>query len=557
MSDQVTLAAAVAAFQRGDLERARQLAERQLAEPEPPAVAHHLVGLIDCRWGRFDSGVDHLRRASAADPENVSFRLMLVRALIDCGRAREALDIATAPHGPSSANLHNWQVRAEAAFHADERGIEAEALQVICSTRPDDPLAWTSLSRSLLAQSRFDEAENAYRRALQIAPTNLSMLRELGLMLERANQLGGLRELLGGTLAAGVPKAQLADLWALRELRKGRGHKAWSLIRDVDPAADPVRLNELKAKAADAADYPAEAFAAATAMNKAMPDYEAWRNVGRDFRKHVRGVHDAMATWPRLLPAAQATDRPSPAFLVGFPRSGTTLADTFLMGHPQVRVLEEVQMLAPAARTLPPGTDLPVATPEQLDAAREVYFAEMDRHLERDFDRVVIDKLPLNLLSLAVIASLFPDARVIFVQRHPLDSVLSAYMQHFKLNAPMASFLDLAEAAELYESVMQLFMRARERTSLAVHTLVYEELVADPEIALRSVVDFLGLEWRPELLDHRATAARRGAIATPSYSQVGQGLSKHPSGRWRRYRKQLEPVLPVLLPWAERLGYAD
>jgi hypothetical protein len=87
--------------------------------------------------------------------------------------------------------------------------------------------------------------------------------------------------------------------------------------------------------------------------------------------------------------------------------------------------------------------------------------------------------------------------------------------------------------------------------------LVYEGLVADPNRALRPLIDFLGLEWRPELLDHRATAKARGAIITPSYDQVIQPLSKAPSGRWRRYERQLEPVLPVLLPWAERLGYAD
>jgi len=90
-----------------------------------------------------------------------------------------------------------------------------------------------------------------------------------------------------------------------------------------------------------------------------------------------------------------------------------------------------------------------------------------------------------------------------------------------------------------------------------VHTLVYEELVADPEGALQPLIDFLGLEWRPELLDHRTTAKTRGAIITPSYDQVVQPLSKAPSGRWRRYEKQLGPVLPVLLPWAERLGYTN
>ena len=90
-----------------------------------------------------------------------------------------------------------------------------------------------------------------------------------------------------------------------------------------------------------------------------------------------------------------------------------------------------------------------------------------------------------------------------------------------------------------------------------MHTIVYEQLVVDSEAALRPLIEFLNLEWRDELLDHRATAKARSGIGTPSYNQVTQPLSRAASGRWKRYERQLEPVLPILLPWAERLGYRD
>ena len=128
-------------------------------------------------------------------------------------------------------------------------------------------------------------------------------------------------------------------------------------------------------------------------------------------------------------------------------------------------------------------------------------------------------------------------------------------MQAFILNNAMASFLDLANSADLYDASMSVFTCARDQLNLPVNTLVYEDLVADPARALRPMTDFLGLEWHAALLDHRATAARRGAIKTPSYDSVGQALSMRPAGRWRRYEAQLAPVLPSLLPWAERLGY--
>jgi hypothetical protein len=233
------------------------------------------------------------------------------------------------------------------------------------------------------------------------------------------------------------------------------------------------------------------------------------------------------------------------------------LLDTFLMGHPDTSVLEEFHMLGAAETVLGNVAHLPDRTREELEQARRAYFAELDRHIDRDFPGLVVDKLPLNMLGLPVIHCLFPDAKVIFAQRHPCDCVLSGFMQSFTLNDAMACFLTIEDSADFYDAAMTLFNASRAALPVSVYTLVYEELVADPANALHPLIDFLGLEWRPELLDHTATAKARGAIITPSYDQVVQPLSKAPSGRWRRYELQLASVLPVLLPWARRLGYAD
>ena len=130
-------------------------------------------------------------------------------------------------------------------------------------------------------------------------------------------------------------------------------------------------------------------------------------------------------------------------------------------------------------------------------------------------------------------------------------------MQSFTLNDAMACFLTIEGSAELYDAAMGMFTASRTALPVRVHSLVYEQLVADPEDELHPLIDFLELEWRPELLDHRKTARARGAIITPSYDQVVQPLSKAPSGRWRRYEQQMAPALPLLLPWADRLGYRD
>src|SRR5947209_5761627 len=118
---------AIAAFQRGDLQRARSLAEEQLAgEPSAPALLH-LMGLIDCRSGEIASGVRWLRRASDAEPDNIAYRVMLARALVDSGRPQEALDVADGPSGITPAELALWHVRAEAATAAEAWLEAAEA----------------------------------------------------------------------------------------------------------------------------------------------------------------------------------------------------------------------------------------------------------------------------------------------------------------------------------------------------------------------------------------------------------------------------------------------
>lgn len=130
-------------------------------------------------------------------------------------------------------------------------------------------------------------------------------------------------------------------------------------------------------------------------------------------------------------------------------------------------------------------------------------------------------------------------------------------MQSFEPNLGMASFLDLKDAAEFYDAVMDAWFAMRAALPLKVQTLVYEELVSDPESVLRPSVRTLGLEWDKRVLDHQATAKRRATLLNTSYNQVTEQLGAHASGRWRRYTDQLQEVLPILMPWARRLGYED
>jgi hypothetical protein len=293
-------------------------------------------------------------------------------------------------------------------------------------------------------------------------------------------------------------------------------------------------------------------------MNRATPGYDEWRRRAAHFRSQIRSTARIVTPeWASRIHTVSPEDGvPDPVFVVGFPRSGTTLLDTFLMGHPHTCVIEEGRMLELATEVVSESSDVDWP-PEIVARARKAYVDELSRHVPPDSTGLVVDKHPMNMLRLAVLHAIFPNAKVLFAQRHPCDCVLSGFMQSFQLNHAMASFLDVADAADLYDASMTMWTRSRDAIPHAIHPVVYERLTADPGAELRPALQFLGLDWRDELLDHQATAKSRGLITTASYDQVVQPLSRTPSGRWRRYRKQLEPVLPVLLPWAERLGYGS
>jgi tetratricopeptide (TPR) repeat protein len=637
---------ALDAFRRGDLGHAQALAEEAVSV-EPSALWQHLLGLIHCRKGEPATGVDWLRRACSADPGNLGFRLMLIRALIDSGSAHEALELADRPSGTGDSELAAWHVRAEAAEAAGRPDVAAEAWQTICLVRPKDWRAWANLADALARQDRWGDAASALLNSTKLNPDERSLryryagalaragsleesaeqlrrvleggaddfeirlalaridadlgrheealneievgarlfgvsiekdlirvllpktnksssprkseigsVRELALLLERTNRMDAMRNLLEDAYKLGILPEELGYPSALVALRGGDAERARELLLADDPGIDPVRWHALMARIAEASGDAGLAFSEAEAMHAAVRDQSDWiARAGTYLRKIGRFAAVVNAEWTSKLEPIKPGPRASPVFLVGFPRSGTTLLDTFLRGHPDVCVVEEQPMLDAAEAVIGDYAELPSRSSDELEKARQAYFAELDRHIDPAFEGSVIDKLPLNMLGLPIVYSLFPDARVIFAQRHPCDTVLSCFLQGFAINDAMACFLDIHNAAQLYDISMRLFSTSRDLLPLKFHTLVYEELVRDPEAALRPAIEFLSLDWRAELLDHQSTAKSRGTINTPSYAQVVMPLSKLPAGRWRRYQEQLKPVLPTLLPWAERFGY--
>ncbi|HEX4179675.1 MAG TPA: sulfotransferase [Caulobacteraceae bacterium] len=282
-----------------------------------------------------------------------------------------------------------------------------------------------------------------------------------------------------------------------------------------------------------------------------------------DFVNRLRAYFEAAPAEPWSASAPRGESEAWPArglsFLVGFPRSGTTLLENVLASHPDVLAMDE-------RATLYNTEPLYIADTAALDHLGALPPAEASRrraeYLEviRGFGlnpagKVIVDKMPLYTTKLGLIFKLFPGAKILFALRDPRDVVLSCFRRSFQVNAGMYQFLTLDGAARFYDAVMRLAEVYRGKLPLDLHVVRYENLVADFEGEARAVCAFLGVGWTEKLHDFAAVARER-RIRTPSAAQVRGGLYSG-EGQWRRYAKHLEPVMPILAPWIERFGYAS
>jgi len=510
----------------GDAAGALEALEQSRALNPNNGVVHINIARALDALGSHAEGLAGLEQAARQSPGDAGVQLELGKALLRMGRSDEAL----APLG-TAARLN-----------------------------PGNAETFVSLGLTFASLAQADQAERSYRFALKADPRNVEAFLNLAILLEQANRIDEAARLADYADANDLSLDERNYVRALLLRREGRLSEALELAQSVySPKLDPAIKMLFVGQVADRLGDIDTAFYAFAEMNRLRAlRPEAQRYDGTEQRRHVERL--AAITTPEWIrswqPAEAPRDLATPAFLVGFMRSGTTLLDTILMGHDGTHVLEEEPILSRIEATIGDLPRLSRLDPAQVDLLRRRYLDEAAAVRPIAPGRLLVDKNPLASLQAPLIHRLFPDARFIFALRHPCDVVLSCYMQNLQVNQAMASFLDLTNAALFYDSVMSYWHRCRDLLPLNVHTVRYEDLVEDVEGEVRPLLDFLGLAWDDKVLDHQRSASERGFIRTPSYAQVTEKIYSRASGRWVRYRHHLEPILPILAPWAERFGYA-
>lgn len=542
-------------------------------ETDPRALSARGAALL--KEGRLDEGARLIAEAYGRAPEDAETvtNFAILQQLRGAPAAAEQLFVAAIKLNPAgtAAHLHLGNLFRDTKRHA----LAERAYHHVLRRHPDDAAAWMELGLLYTMQLKEEPARAAYARAVAAAPQMAAAHLRLLDLLEKSSRLDDLEKAVAAARKNFPDHAEVA-VYAARLLRRqGKNADALALLerhaQDM-PKDDPklaglfFELGQLY----DRADDAPRAFAAFTTANRLQgmataADKTLITNMAARLR---RDFTPAMGHGP--VPAADA--RPAPVFLVGFPRSGTTMLDNILSSHLRIVVAEEKpgvfamtrrlsELAGTAAQSTGPWDDpafparLATLTENDIAQLRDAYFAAHG-DTAGDKNKIFIDKLPLNMLQAGFIHRVFPDARFILALRHPCDAVLSCYMQQFGLNHAMANFLDIGDAARLYDAAFTLWNHYRAILPLAVHAVRYEDTVADFRASVGALVAFLGLDWDDRLLAFDRTARDKGLTNTPSYHQVTEKIYTRASGRWMKYRAELTPVLDILAPHAAALGYS-
>ncbi|UXI67623.1 tetratricopeptide repeat-containing sulfotransferase family protein [Tahibacter amnicola] len=564
---------AVAQHQQGQLDDAID-SYRTLTELRPGSAEHwsnYATALRESR--RFDEAHAAYEKALALSPRDAALRVnvgLLHMEQCHYARARELFLEAMRldPRLPDA--------RIFGAMMCYEFGDTVGTEQLIHGWQQWPPLDGelaVDLASILASSADTDSAEKILQRCLGNTATRTRALVQMALLQERLNRLDQAR----ATLAQLPSPADVADT----SLRDDILH-VHSVIaaRSDDLSAARSLLEALAEKIHIEQKRTSTYFELGRICDK-LGDYDAaMQYLGRAHAGQMLTVREVdpkladpdaqplktslywvspeqFAAWPAdSAPPAAA----SPIFVVGFPRSGTTMLEQMLDAHPSMQSMDErpfIQMLVESMQ------DTGLVYPDQLGALTQTQCDALRARYDRLVASVtplkpgqrIVDKNPLNLLRLPMIRRVFPSAKIILALRHPCDVLTSCYMQTFRAPSFGALCSSLERLAQGYVNAMRFWLHHAALLQPDVMVLRYEDLIDQFDTHVARLGQFLELDDPTPLTQFHQHARSKGYISTPSYSQVVNPPNRKAIGRWRRYEKYFEPVLPVLDPIMREWGY--
>lgn len=462
-------------------------------------------------------------------------------ALLRAGRVAEAIDAyarVTALDPRAAAAWYNlgYLLRADRQFDA---ALEAYGRALAAGI---DRAEEVHLNRAVILSEfleRADEAEAELRTALGIAPGFALAWLNLGNVREDRGDAAGAREAYERALAIDPASGRALARLAAIDRFEGRASASLSRLRAV--AGDARMPLETRAEVA---------FALGNALD-ALGDYrEAFRVIAaahqlargamppqyRYDRAAQQALVDRLIALPDSTGRVTATDGPSPLFVCGMFRSGSTLVERMMSRHSAITGGGEIEAIPALAHAMPRyPAEVADADEATIAAWRSAYLGEIAR--AHPGAGLITDKRPDNFLHLALIKRLFPDAPIVHTTRAPMDNLVSIWFLHFDDSITYGH--DLGDIVHWFGQYRRLMAHWRERFGGSIHDIAYEQVVAAPRSSVGGLIDALGLRWEDGVLSERD---RGGVVRTASVWQVRQPLHQRSVDRWRNYAAELAPV---------------
>jgi Flp pilus assembly protein TadD len=520
---------------RDNIAAARRALEKSIALDPQQSEALRELGLIESAAGLNHVAAVHLSAALALQPNDAVLRAQTARTCQRAGRTDEA-----------TALLQGW---------ADWTRGNPDALADV---------AWT-----VMENGDMETAGRVLELAEHHAPDNAGVLAKRAAFLERTNRVDDASALLaripphndGIKEEIDVVRAQIAG-------RNGNADEAYAiyetLVRDERIALRRPELFFALAQISDKRQDAAQAMnwlqqGHAVQMQQLRASLAPQAELDAMLMPPVDVSAQDYAGWADASPPSAAD---SPIFVVGFPRSGTTLLETMLDAHPQITCMDErpfvdelVQQMRERGYEYP--RDLGKLDAATCNTLREHYWKQVRERSSAEAGKRLVDKNPLSMTRLPLIHRLFPNAKIILALRDPRDVVLSNYMQIFRAPAYARMCERLDSTAQGYAVAFAAWNAFAGVFKLDLLQTRHEDVVEDVAGFSRRLCEFLALEWSENMVAFHEHAAKRGYIGTPSYHQVVEPVNRKGIGRWQRYAQWLQPASSALAPYVRQFGYAE
>jgi len=521
VSDPDLIRAAEALIARRPAEADAILGAAAARRPGDPLVLW-MQGDLASRTGRNAEAETLLRRCLELAPAFTSARCAYALVLNWLERIPAVLAEAERLLAADPGNPLYRHLRASALYRLGEDAAAAEAYAAVLEAHPDSPLTWMSYGHALKTLGRQAEAVAAYRRALAHAPT------------------------------LGEAWWSLANLKTVRFDEDDRAAMHSALAGGLADD-DRLQLHFALGKALEDAGEDEAAFGHYTqgaALQRARLDYDAAETTAQMRRTKAllgRGFFAARA--------GQGCPAPDPIFIVGLPRSGSTLVEQILASHSRVEGTQELPYLPALAARLGGRVRresesaypdvLATLSPQELRELGEAYLAHAQTH-RKTGRPLFVDKLPNNWAHAGLIQLILPNARIIDVRRHPLGCCFSAFKQHFAAGQPFT--YDLTDLGRYYADYVQFMAHVDAVLPGRVHRVIYERLIAAPGAETRALLDHCGLPFEEGCLRFYENDR---AVRTASSEQVRRPIFTDAAEHWRRFEPWLDPLKAALGPVLE------